>query len=240
MWPFKKKQKVSGFGAPVYKYESKETKFEGVRDYDFEAKENFEQHIETYIGKINGVFHEIVSNLVHLDVYHVAPTPEKPFHTLVTHGMSDLAMDAPPGAEVWRFAELVCFLPKEYDISDDGFKDDRNYWPIGNMKFLARFPHEYNTWLAYGHTLQNGNPIQPFISGTQLCASLLIPPTIVDGKFFSLKVRDDKNIFIYNVMPIYKEEMDYKMEHGIDNLCERFDLFGVNDIYNLNRVNTCK
>ncbi|WP_052342767.1 hypothetical protein [Bacillus sp. EB01] len=102
MWPFKKRQKVSGSGAPAYKYESKETKFEGVKDYDFEAKEKLEQHIETYIGKINGVFHEIVSNLVHLDGYHVAPTPEKPFHTLVTHRMSDLAMNVPPGAEDWR------------------------------------------------------------------------------------------------------------------------------------------
>lgn len=237
---FKRKQKVSKSGAPVYEYESRETKFEGVRDFDFEAKEKFEEHIETYIGKTPMVFHEIISNLVHIDVYHVPPTAERPFHTLITHGMSDLPMTVPEGADLWKYAELACFLPPEYDISEAGFKDDRNYWPIQNMKFLARFPHEYKTWLAYGHTLQNGNPIEPFTKETELCASLLLPPTIVDSKFFSLKVRDDKTIFIYNVLPIYMEEMEYKLEHGLDSLCDRFDRFGVNDLYDINRVNTCK
>ncbi|WP_316571789.1 suppressor of fused domain protein [Neobacillus sp. YIM B06451] len=239
MW-FKRKQKVSKSGSPIYKYDPVETKFEGIRDFDAEAKEMFEEHIEKHIGKINMVFHEIISNIVHVDVYHVAPTKERPFHTMITHGMSDLPMTVPAGAEDWRYAELVCFLPEEYDVSEEGFKDERNYWPIGNMKFLARFPHEYKTWLAYGHTLQNGNPIEPFIDGTKLCASLLIPPTIVDSEFFRLKVREDKLINIYNVFPIYLEEMQFKMDHGIDELTERFDHFGVNDLYDLNRVNTCR
>ena len=29
------------------------------------------------------------------------------------------------------------------------------FWPIQMLKFLARFPHEYKTWLGWGHTIPN-------------------------------------------------------------------------------------
>ncbi|MHC0035412.1 suppressor of fused domain protein [Pseudoneobacillus sp. C159] len=233
-------QEVSKSGAPIYRHEDKEFELQIPQEMDMSAKEKFEDHIETYIGPINGVYHEILSHLVHIDVYHIAPSKEQPYHTLITHGMSDLPMNVPPGREDYRFAELVCFLPKEFDLSDEGLKSPKNAWALENLKFLARFPHEYNTWLGMGHTLQNGNPIEPFIQGTKLCASLIIPPVILSENFTSVRITADKNIHIYNVFPIYLEEMEFKMKKGIDALLDKFDKNKLNDIYDLNRVNTCK
>jgi len=51
--------------------------------------EQIEKHIERFVGPIEKVFHELVSDLVHLDLYHVKPGPERPFHTFVTCGMSE-------------------------------------------------------------------------------------------------------------------------------------------------------
>lgn len=235
-----KDKEFSESGSPIYRYETKEEKFEGILDFDETAKGQFEEHIEKYIGPINKVYHEIVSNLVHIDVYHVLPSEERPFHTLITHGMSDLPMNVPEGCEDWCYAELVCFLPKDWDISDEGFKIEQNYWAMENLKYLARFPHVHNTWLSYGHTVQNGDPIEPFIDDTELCASLLIPTILLSKEFSELKVREDKTIQIYNVFPIYSEEMNYKMKHGVDALLDKFDKYEINDVYDLNRVNTCK
>lgn len=235
-----KELEVSESGAAIYRHEEKEFEFEGPAELDGEAKEKFEEHIETYIGPITMVFHEIISHLVHIDVYHIEATEERPFHTLITHGMSDLAMNTPEDCEEWQYAELMCFLPPEWDLSEEGVKKDVNYWVVENLKYLARFPHEFDTWLAYGHTVQNGDPIEPFYETTKLCASLIIPTMMLEEEFSALKIRDDKIINIYNVFPIYKEEMDYKMKHGIDKLLEKFDEKGFTDVYDLNRKNACK
>jgi hypothetical protein len=58
---------------------------------------------ETHLGEIHDVYHELISDLVHIDIHHVAPDDERPFHTLVTSGMSDLPMTVPEGVEALRF-----------------------------------------------------------------------------------------------------------------------------------------
>jgi hypothetical protein len=49
-------------------------------------------------------------------------------------GGDEAPMNAPKGAEQWRFAELLCVLPA-----------DR---PVRRLKTLARLPHEHETRLG--------------------------------------------------------------------------------------------
>ena len=53
--------------------------------------------------RIGVVFHEIVSDVVHIDLLHVPPRRERPFHTLVTCGMSVRPMNVPQDAEEFRY-----------------------------------------------------------------------------------------------------------------------------------------
>lgn len=73
--------------------------------------EKIQQHVERFIGKVDMVYHEIISDFVHLDIFLVNPTPERNFFTLVTSGMSQRPMKAPPGAEKFQYAELMICLP---------------------------------------------------------------------------------------------------------------------------------
>ena len=73
--------------------------------------EAISDHIERHIGKIAQVWHEILSDLVHVDVHEIAPTEDRPYWTLVTSGMSDRSMAAPDGYEEWAFAELMLCVP---------------------------------------------------------------------------------------------------------------------------------
>ena len=50
------------------------------------------------LGKFERVRHEIVSELVHVDVYWVKASSERPYHVLVTSGMSDRPMTVPAGS----------------------------------------------------------------------------------------------------------------------------------------------
>jgi hypothetical protein len=57
-------------GQPIYRYEDKEHKEWIAPDYGEEGwSEKIEQHFEKYIGNIDNVFHEIISDLIHIDVF---------------------------------------------------------------------------------------------------------------------------------------------------------------------------
>lgn len=103
-------------------------------------------HIERHLGPIAHVFHEVISDTVHIDVHVVRPTDENPFARLVTSGMSDLPMSTPQEIEPPRFAELIVTLPPDWKLDQASLEDDSWYWPVRLIKSLARFPHKYGTW----------------------------------------------------------------------------------------------
>jgi hypothetical protein len=57
------------------------------------------------------LFHELLSDLVHVDIHIVEPTAARNYYTLVTSGMSDRPMAAPEECRECRYAELVISLP---------------------------------------------------------------------------------------------------------------------------------
>jgi len=229
----------SASGSPIYRHAPRTKEFT-LTTGDGAAIEAISSHIETHLGAIDGVFHELLSDLVHIDVHHVAPADERPFHTLITSGMSDLPMTVPEGAEAFRFAELLIHLPPEWPLTQEAFQDEANYWPVRWLKTLARLPHEYNTWLGYGHTVPNGDPPQPFARNTELCCCLIFPPLEVPDEFGTLEVDADKQIHFYGLTPLYREEMDFKLAHGMDALIERFEEHDISGVLDLQRRNVCK
>lgn len=187
------------------------------------SAENIEaisDHIERHVGPVHMVFHEIASTTVHVDIHHVAATPTRPFHHLVTSGMSDRAMTVPAGEEASRFAELLVALPADWPLTRKAFEDEGNYWPIRTLKTLARLPHEHETWLGPGHTVGNGEPPQPYAPGTDLCGSLLLVPMTVPAEFGTLSLPTGAEIQFLQVFPVYAEEMQLKIERGTDALLE--------------------
>ncbi|MBJ6367224.1 suppressor of fused domain protein [Snuella sedimenti] len=224
--------------SPIYRYtESDKRDFEGASG---EASiEEITDHVEKHIGEIHKVFHELISDQVHIDVHWVKPSLERPFHTLVTSGMSDKPMNTPEEVEGCDFAELSICLPSDWKISEEDFKEEKNYWPMRWLKYLARFPHEFNTWLSYGHTIPNGDPAEPFSDNTQLSTMLLLP-TIVFGEDFRTLRLKNKAIDFYTLIPIYSEELNLKMKKGVEALFDGFDKFGVSDIVQVDRPNSVK
>src|SRR5262245_19498833 len=83
-------------GNPIYRHEPSDK----PPDFAMGNQENIEaisRHIERHLGEYPTVFHEIVSHLVHIDVHFVAPNTQRPYHTLITSGMSDRPMTVPEG-----------------------------------------------------------------------------------------------------------------------------------------------
>lgn len=208
--------------------------------------EDISDHIERFVGPIETVFHEVVSHLVHIDIYYVKPSTKLPYHIFITSGMSDLPMRVPEGLEEHRYSELCILLPHYWPIAADTyktteevFKDENSYWPIRWLTKLARFPHEYDTWLGWGHTVPNGEEVDPFSENTKLGCLMLLPPFELPREFFELQIEDNNVIRFYCLNALYKEEMDYKLEHGCDKLLKKFDKYDISSVIDINRRNVC-
>jgi hypothetical protein len=74
-------------GDRIYRYE-KQRDFEPAFGNE-ELIEAVTAHIEESVGRPEHVFHELISNKVHLDVHVVEPTKKRPYFTLVPSGMSE-------------------------------------------------------------------------------------------------------------------------------------------------------
>lgn len=229
----------SGSGSPVYRHENLDRDFEFAVG-DPENIDRISDHIERYAGPVKNVFHEIISDLVHIDIHIVEPTPERNVYTLVTSGMSDRAMSTPEGAEEFRYAELLICLPPDWPMGDEAWKDEANYWPIRTLKFLARFPHEYRTWLGAMHTIPNGNPPEPFARNCAMSGVILLPPITLPEAFHELAIDGEKTIRFLSVIPLHADEMDLKLREGAEALFDGFERDRVSEILNPQRPSVVK
>lgn len=239
----RKKIGVSEGGSTLYKYSDTDKEI-GVNDLST-GESNIDaitEHIEKYIGKVDFVYHEIISPLVHIDIHLVNPTPERNYYTLITSGMSDKPMNVPTKEhKPWEYGELMLCLPSNWKLDEESFKDEDNYWPIRMLKFIARFPHEYKTWISYGHTIPNGNPPAPFTDNVSYSGVLVdLPVTVANVNFPIIQLNDNKKINIYCLIPLFENEMDFKLKHGTDALIALFDENGVTELINLDRKSVVK
>lgn len=201
--------------------------------------EAISRHIERHIGRVHRVFHEIVSDDLHIDIHHVKAALFRRYEVLVTSGMSAKPMTVPEGEQQPRFAEIVTILPKGWPLTVEAFQDERNYWPIRLMKEIARMPHDGNTWIGFGHTMANAESeesIKPYAENTDLCSVALLPPSSLGEAAWCLKRKGAEDIFFWAAVPLYRPEIMFKMEFGIDPLLDLFDTHGVTDKINPGRA----
>lgn len=228
---------VSMSGSPIYRH-GEAAPWQAPKGE--ECLEQISDHIEKHLGKVETVFHEIVSDTVHIDVHFVKPTSEFPFVRLITSGMSDLPMTTPVGSDAPQFVELLTTLPADWHLDQKSFESETWYWPVRLLKSLARLPHSYKTWLGWGHTIPNGDPPEPYAKNTRLCGSIVLPSITVSDNFHTLFIDDRKTITFYSVVPLYEEEMNFKLRSGTDALLDKLSKRNVTDIIDPSRVNVSK
>ena len=194
-----------------------EEEFSNPEVYTEEEMEAVEEHIEQYFGKFENVFHELVSPDIHVDICVVPPSEERDYCTLVTMGMGAHRMNVPEELAEYKLerAELAIALPADWKLDQESMKDEKWYWPIRLLKSLARFPIASDTWLGFGHTMDNK---ENFAENTKLCAAILTGPQSTEegGEVCTLPGGEEVNF--YQVIPLYRDELEYKLAHDADAL----------------------
>ena len=202
--------------------------------YTEEEMEAVEGHIDQYFGNVENVFHELVSPDIHVDICVVPPSEERDYYTLVTMGMGAHRMNVPEELAEYKLerAELAIALPADWKLDQESMKDEKWYWPIRLLKSLARLPINCDSWLGHGHTVENR---EPFAENTKLCTAILIDPqgTEDGSEFCTLPGGGEVNF--YQVIPLYVDELDYKLEHDADALLNK--MRGISFVVNPTRQN---
>ena len=215
-------QRESNGGSRIYHHEQTSPSTDEVAHADVGL---ITAHLEKHLGAGGSVWHELVSDRIHLDIHVSTPTETRPYSVLTTSGMSALPMSLPdnvPESEKWTHGELCIILPPTWPLSQAAFRDDNVYWPIRLLKQLGRLPHAYNTWLSWGHSIPNGDPPEPYAKGPTLCGAIILPPYVLGTEFFELDRPQDQGglIHFFQVIPVHAAEMAFKLEHGIDALVQ--------------------
>lgn len=207
--------------------------------YSEEELNEYEAFIQQNFGEYKEVFHEIVSRDIHLDIIMVPPTDDDPYYKLITMGMGAFTMNVPEQLkeEELEHAELVLYLPKNWVMKS---QDETDYWPIRYLKILGRLPSDLNTWLGYGHTIHGNEDMAPFAENTQLNSFMLLDAMNLLYENLDLRLSSGKKINFYQIFPLYQEELEFKMEHSINELLALFDEEDVLPILNIKRHNYCK
>ena len=188
--------------------------------YTEDEMEAVEEHIEKCFGPVETVLHELVSPDIHVDIYVVPPAEGRNYYTLLTMGMGAHQMNVPKELAEYKLerAELVIALPADWKLDQESMKEERWYWPIRLLKALARLPIVNDTWLAWGHTMDN---TKPFAENTELCAFILAGAQSPVEGCQVCALPDGGEVNFYQVLPLYRNELEYKLRHDADALLDK-------------------
>jgi hypothetical protein len=196
--------------------------------------QEIEKHIAKCVGEVKEVLHEVIPFDVHVDVQVIPPHSQRDYYTLVTAGMSERAMRVPKGEDAPRYAELLLCLPPSWRLDRKALQQQKYSFPVDWLRLMARFPHEARTYLAPGHTIPNGDPPEPLAPGSGFCCLLIREPQRVPDGFRVLQA-GKKTIHFCAVLPLYREEMGFKLKHGFAALDELFIQHGVTELLDMHR-----
>lgn len=186
----------------------------GFYENDKNLYEARKQVAETLFGSDYTVNHELVPMVPHIDVCIFSPNGPRHFYTLLSWGMSDIPMNIPEDVdEKISRAEVVLYV------------NEPNEKNIDVVRFLARYPHKNNTWLAYGHTIPNGNPPEPIFKDSILDTVFFTWSVITSDRSFPAEIKKiyGKEVQLLHIKPISTSECNLMLEKGADALFDLFD-----------------
>ena len=192
-------------------------------------------HIEQYFGPITKVIPCPSARDLHVDLCLCAPTPERDYWQITTLGMGACPMNLPP-EQLHRSPErleLTITLPRDWNVDS---MDEIWFWPQRWLWILSRLPFQDNGWLGFGHSLATDG-YEPFAANTQQSGLLLLGPQDAPTGATVCTLADGQKVGFLQLIPLYREEMEFKLAHGVHALVER--MADIDHVFCPYRLNTC-
>lgn len=163
--------------------------------------ERFGEHRVTEIPVLEG---EIPLLLLDLEL-------KSPVTVVMTNGLSDYKMPVPEKWQGYEHTELYFCLPSYWEW--DALDNPQMNWIYPWIQRLAKHVVEKNTWFGHGHTMPCGADMKPLSATMQQNHFLLSLPILLEDELKPVMV-NEKTIYFLAIIPIFKNELDYKNQKG--------------------------
>jgi|GEM_PF-3122347 hypothetical protein len=166
---------------------------------------------------------------------HVVSPPDVPFRVLLTEGMSVQAM--PTSVLNKRFLELSLLIPAEVHFrSEAHLEQHEQRWMVDMLRQLARFPHLHGIFLDSGHVVQAGHDEGiTFGKNCGFNSAMLLPSTTL-WEALTYFNSNHGDIRILSVLPLYPEELSFRLENGLPALMDKIQSCRVTELLDAGRL----
>lgn len=175
---------------------------------------------------LNERFNEV--NLVEYNgvkLVHIPRTRDRNFHIVCSIGLSDFDMPVPETQTENNNIELFFCLPDYW--KPDEIDNPNHSWVWDRIAFLSTYPKERNTWFGNGHTIPFNKEETAISEQYKQAYFLLTKPFEI--RTIEPIVSEDKTIHFLAIVPIFKDELDYKLKAGVTRLLRKFVKKGISE-----------
>lgn len=161
-----------------------------------------------------------------LPLIHLKLDLKSPVTILMTNGLSSYEMPVPEKVKGREFIELYFCLPSYWDLADTD--NPNTNWVFPWIQRLAKHVFDKQTWYGHGHSMPCGADKKPLSGLMKQNHFFLVDPILLEEELSPLEL-GDKTIYFLAIIPIFKDELDFKVARGTFKLLEIFNLKGVNE-----------
>lgn len=159
-------------------------------------------------------------NIIRYDVEFM----EKKYWVISTHGLWKYTMPVSPKYEGKEYNELCICVEQDWD-----FTDKEHLWPVDKLMWLGNYMLEKESWFGEGHTIPNGKPPQPLSITITQDHFYFDEATFMHEMFHPFYVEDTLVHFLF-IIPITKDELDYKNKKSTFNFKRKLADKGIHEV----------
>lgn len=153
---------------------------------------------------------------------------------IMTNGLSHYRMPVPEKLIGYEYNELYFCLPSYWD-----FETAQGEWVLNWIQKLAKHVVEKQTWFGVGHTIPNGNPAEAISPTMQQKYLFLTEPVFLKDELQPL-IMGASSVNFLAVLPIFEDEMDYKMGKGTYKFQKKLHGKGISELLDDYRMSSLK
>ena len=176
------------------------------------------KHLRNHFEKINELsLMEIIGDLL----IHIIPSSFD----------RDYIIIATSGAKIHSYNEkyeLLMYLPANWNLSE--LNDLNNNWPITWLRQLAN----YDQNISPENTFSNEDINEPLAPNTKLSSFIVL---LNQNEYGKIVLPNGEKRFFLDLIPLYKEEIEFKQKFGTIQLLKCFEENGITSVLNINRIN---
>lgn len=149
-----------------------------------------------------------------------------PVTVIMTNGLRNYTMPVPEKEVGNEHIELFFCLPGYWEWED--VENPNMNWIFPWIQRLAKYVQEKETWFGHGHTMPCGKEMQSLSPTMRQNHFFLMRPLLLEEALVPIEV-DGVEVKFLAIVPIFEDEMDYKLGKGTAKLISKMIGKGVDE-----------